>query len=420
MSASSLQMLEFRDAHSFLHEYMYRGLLQSVHSSRPLTSPLPNEVKSLYTYMQAMKGIVCSEEDSSGENMAIEKLIDSLNIEQVKRRFTDKGVNVDGLCCTLNEMKALIGIDCVKESILANICYLLSCKLSSECLSSEKLHAVFIGEPGTGKTTMSIIFAKILMHIGFHKQPHHHRSLREMTLEMINVLRNEYPSSYQKGADMLSELMRAADRSNISTSENEGFVVASRINFVAGYQGQTAQRTEDFLSKHDGKIIIIDESYSLCYGPEDNYGREALDVIMSQMSSTDNRSIFFFNGYNDEIINNLFGSQRGMERRVHNVFCFDPYSPATLEKIFIRQASKMNLIVNEKVRESFPLMIPLFNVKSNGGDMEKLSLRCKILIISENFSDILRSNPETEGLEERIISLDVFSKALTELFVKRE
>jgi len=80
----------------------------------------------------------------------------------------------------------------------------------------------------------------------------------------------------------------------------------------------------------------------------------------------------------------------------------------------------MNLIVDERTRESFPIMVSLFNVKSNGGDMEKLSLRCKILIISGNFADILRDNPETDCLEERVVSIDIFNKALTELFVKRE
>lgn len=361
--------------------------------------------------------------EDAEENTAIGKLIASLNIERVKRRFIDKGVDVDGLCCALNEMKSMIGIGNVKESILGNICYLLSCKLSAGCLSPEKLHAAFIGEPGTGKTTMSIIFAKILICIGLGEKSYHqednHRSLRETALEMVNVMKTEYPSSYQKGVRMLSELMEAADRMNVFPHE-EGFVLASRVDFVAGYQGQTAQRAEDFLSKHDGKIIIIDESYSLCYGAEDNYGREALDVIMSRMSSVSNRSIFFFNGYNDEIINNLFGSQRGMERRVHNFFFFDSYSTTTLEKIFMRQASKMNLIVDERTRESFPIMVSLFNVKSNGGDMEKLSLRCKILIISGNFADILRDNPETDCLEERVVSIDIFNKALTELFVKRE
>lgn len=360
-------------------------------------------------------------EDSEGDK-AIEKLIVSLNVQCVRSRFMGKNVNIDGLCSALKEMKSMIGIGRVKESILANVCYLLSCKLDATCLSPEKLHTVFMGEPGTGKTTMSIIFAKILMSIGFGESPENPRSLKEKISEAVDILRTEYPSSCEKGVEVLSELVRTVERRNIPSEvlEDESFVVASRINFVAGYQGQTAQRTEDFLFRHDGKIIIIDESYALCYGAEDNYGREALDVIMSQMSSKENRSIFFFNGYNDEIVNNLFGSQRGMERRIHNVFFFDPYSPSTLEKIFIRKASKMGLVIDEKVKESFSSVISLFNVKANGGDMEKLSLRCKILMVSATFADIVGMHPEADMPEERVISPEIFTRAFNELFPKRE
>lgn len=124
-------------------------------------------------------------------------------------------------------------------------------------LTCEKqvLHMLFKGNPGTGKTTVA-------------------RKLAELYFEM-NLL--------SKGH----------------------FIEAERADLVGEYIGQTAQKTRALIQKSLGGILFIDEAYSLARGGEKDFGKEAIDTLVTHMENKQHEFVLILAGYPYEMENFL-------------------------------------------------------------------------------------------------------------------
>ena len=137
--------------------------------------------------------------------------------------------------------------------------------------SIQTLHLVFLGPPGTGKTTVARLFGGILKHLGILSSGH--------------------------------------------TQE------VNRQDLVAGYVGQTAVKTNEQIQKAMGGVLFIDEAYTLAKGGENDFGREAIDTLLPIMENQRDKFIVIAAGYESNM-NQFLESNPGLSDRFNQKILF--------------------------------------------------------------------------------------------------
>lgn len=202
------------------------------------------------------------------------------------------------------EFSKIIGLDEVKEHI-RSIYSLLKVNKAREKLgltvqNSQTMHMVFTGNPGTGKTTIARIVAKILF---------------EMEILPFNK-----------------------------------FIEADRSSLVAGYVGQTAEKTLEVLNQARGGVLFIDEAYSLASGNAGDYGREAIDTIVKYMEDYREDIVIILAGYTKEM-HRFFEMNSGLVSRFPTSIEFPDYSSKELVDIIRQMYQYNNYILGEEAEE---------------------------------------------------------------------
>ena len=190
----------------------------------------------------------------------------------------------------LAQLDALVGLDEVKKDVKSLINLMKVRKLRQENdlpVPPMSLHMVFLGNPGTGKTTVARLVGGLYAAIG--------------------VL--------SKGIEV--------DRSGL----------------VAGYVGQTALKTQEVIKSALGGVLFIDEAYSLASGGENDFGREAIETILKAMEDHRDDLIVIVAGYN-EPMTKFINSNPGLESRFNKYFYFPDYTGEQLMAIFRGQCKK--------------------------------------------------------------------------------
>lgn len=181
--------------------------------------------------------------------------------------------------------------------------------------------------------------------------------------------------------------------------------IVSREDFIGGYMGQSAIKTEKLLRDSIGKVLFIDEAYSLVNDEKDSYGIEALSTLNRFMSEHAKEIIIIFAGYKDKLETTIFKYQPGLKRRCTWNFEIDPYTEVGLAHIFKEQLRKTDWLISEDIdlvkffkdnKEDFPFF---------GGDTLRLAFSCKICYSSEIFDYNLNND--------RVITKKILDKALT-------
>lgn len=132
--------------------------------------------------------------------------------------------------------------------------------------------------------------------------------------------------------------------------ESQLIKIVSREDFIDKYLGGTDKKTKKLLEDNLGKVLFIDEAYSLISGSVDAYGREAVNTLNRFLSEHPNEIIVIFAGYKDLMQNNLFSVQPGFVRRCMWHFDCEGYTINELYAIFNYQLRAQNWTTEEPDR----------------------------------------------------------------------
>lgn len=213
-------------------------------------------------------------------------------------------INDESFKEVLAQLDELIGLTAVKNHV-RSIANLLQVEALREdhglATSPSTRHMVFIGPPGTGKTTVARIVARAFKAMGLLDSGH-----------LIEV---------------------------------------GRSDLVAGYVGQTSMKVEEVVDQAIGGVLFIDEAYSLDTGSSGNdYGPEAIATLLKRMEDDRGRFVLIVAGY-PEPMERFLDSNPGLRSRFAETVEFSDYSPAELTAIFDLMASKRGYILTDAAKE---------------------------------------------------------------------
>ena len=196
------------------------------------------------------------------------------------------------------ELNELVGLEKVKKTLYELVDYMNLRKKSDDFkLNNVNLHMVFLGNPGTGKTTVARIIVGILYNLGYIKQ----NKLIEVTTK----------------------------------------------DLVAEYVGQTAPKVMSVVEKAMGGILFVDEAYALASkGNQNSYNDEAIATLIKAMEDNRDNLVVIFAGYTKEM-QDFLDSNSGIVSRIGYTLEFDDYTEDELVKIFEGMVKKAGFIVEE-------------------------------------------------------------------------
>jgi len=219
-----------------------------------------------------------------------------------QRKKLKLAINEKQLHDALEELNELVGMDKIKQDVheLIKLIRFYN-ETGKDVVNKFSLHSVFTGNPGTGKTTLARIIAKIYKALGILERGH--------------------------------------------------VVEVDREGLVAGYVGQTATKTAAAIDSAMGGILFIDEAYALANkNMANDFGQEAIQVILKRME--DNRGKFgvIVAGYTENM--HLFiESNPGFKSRFDKTFVFEDYTAEQLLEI-CRNLLKNELIIADAAAEA--------------------------------------------------------------------
>jgi SpoVK/Ycf46/Vps4 family AAA+-type ATPase len=202
------------------------------------------------------------------------------------------------------ELEDLVGLEEVKKDVknLMNLVKVRKLREQYELpVPPMSLHMVFVGNPGTGKTTVARLVSGLYAAIG--------------------VL--------SKGQ----------------------LVEVDRSGLVAGYVGQTALKTQEVIKSALGGVLFIDEAYSLSSGGENDFGREAIETLLKAMEDHRDDLIVIVAGYTGPM-EKFIHSNPGLESRFNKYFFFPDYNGEQLMEMFRIRCKKNGYTMTEETEKA--------------------------------------------------------------------
>lgn len=234
-----------------------------------------------------------------------------ITIEDVRRvKFDQKRIRPDipvdevALKNALAELDKLIGMQKIKAEIheLVNLVRFHR-SMNNDVIGRFHLHTLFIGNPGTGKTTVARILTNIYKALGVLERGH--------------------------------------------------IVETDRQGLVAGYVGQTAIKTAEKVEEALGGVLFIDEAYALTQsaGPnKGDFGDEAIQTLLKRMEDYRGEFYVFAAGY-PENMDSFLKANPGLASRFDKTLRFEDYNPQELMDIALYLLHRDGFEVSEQARE---------------------------------------------------------------------
>lgn len=245
--------------------------------------------------------------DLENDLLAIIELDDVNKIELEPKQELPK-IPVDEVLLkeSLDELNLLVGMVKIKEQIKEMVRLVRFFRESNKnVLNSFFLHTVFIGNPGTGKTTVARILTKIYKALGILERGH--------------------------------------------------MVETDRQGLVAGFVGQTAIKTAEKIDEAMGGVLFIDEAYALTMrtgGAHGDFGDEAIQTLLKRMEDHRGQFFVFVAGYPDNM-ESFLKANPGLNSRFDKILKFDDYSPTELVEIARLMFSEAELVLSQQAEEHF-------------------------------------------------------------------
>ena len=191
----------------------------------------------------------------------------------------------------IEKLNKMVGLNCVKAEISAmadNISFMQECKSRGIDMGEEKpcMNMVFLGNPGTGKTTVARMVGELYRSLGVLRSGH--------TVEV------------------------------------------SRDTLVAGYVGQTAPLVNKAAQSAMGGVLFVDEAYALVQGKQDEFGREAVTALLKIAEDHRDDLVIILAGYENNM-QDLYAVNPGIKSRFPNEIHFEDYTLDEKMIIFERQ-----------------------------------------------------------------------------------
>ena len=232
------------------------------------------------------------------------------------------------------ELNELVGLKKIKQALqdLVNLIELKNKTGSNLKIKDVNMHMIFLGNPGTGKTTVARIIAGMLYNLKYIKQ-------------------------------------------------NKLIEVSSK-DLVAEYVGQTAPKTMSIIEKAMGGVLFIDEAYSLATGSGqgNSYNEEAIATLIQAMENYRSDLVVIFAGYTKEM-QNFLNANSGIASRIGYTLEFEDYTEDELVKIFENMVKKSGFeITKEALTEARKVIKEYKNTKNFGNARFARSLYEKTVI----------------------------------------
>jgi stage V sporulation protein K len=235
----------------------------------------------------------------------------------------------------IKEITSLPGLAKVKEEVKLMVAYLENIKERKEMGLNQapdiSHHLIFTGNPGTGKTTVARILAKIFRELGI-----------------------------------------------ISGGK---LIEITRSDLVVAEKGQTASKASDKFNSAINNVLFIDEAYTLInlQDPDDN-GQEAIDELIKYMEDYRDRFIVIVAGYEKEMIT-FVNSNQGLKSRFKKNIVFENYNSLELYQIFYKFCKDNQYLIqddaNVVLKECCKRVIEITGIKySNARDIRRFFESC--------------------------------------------
>jgi len=233
----------------------------------------------------------------------------------------------------LKELNDMIGLKKFKKQIVDQIIFFIQ-----STGDNVMLHTVLEGPPGTGKTTVSNILARIYSKLGIFKKP------------KFNVVRR---------SDLISE-----------------------------YLGGTAIKTMETLERCKKGVMLIDEAYSLGSksSSEDSYAKECIDTINQYLTENVDKIICIIAGYKSELDACFFSMNPGLRRRFPWTFTIENYTSQELSQIYFKLIEEKEWETSCEISEVNDLISKCVDAfTGNGGDICNVIEKAMIINMRNNF-----------------------------------